>query len=543
MSQQAVLRATETGQAFPVTGETTRIGRHQDNDIALDDTAVSRRHAEIVQRGGRFYVRDLGSTHGTLVNGARNDAETPLNDGDVVRFGDTELVFECREDDATPAESESTAVPLEDIIFRAASPRIPGLGNHTMTLSLPALQGVAPRQVLPSKHVDRIAAIAEAIQSIFDTDELLSKLMDMVFEVFAPERGAVLLRKSDAGEFLPRIERPAHAAEAISQTVIRYAVDNQMSLLISDLQADGRFSAADSIVMQSILSAICAPLVRKDRVLGVLYIDTRSQRIHYREEDLSLLNIIAANAAIAVENALLVQEKVEAERLAAMGVAIAGISHYAKNVIFGIKGSASLVERALEKDDLEGIRKIFPVMKRSNDKISALVQDMLTYSKKREPEWKEGDYNQLLEEVYEDQLARATDAHVALRLELDGAAPRAQFDAKALHDTVLNIVGNAIEACAERKEAKEDAEASVSLSSKHLAKDGRISITIADTGPGIPPAIQEKIFQPFFSTKGSRGTGLGLALARKTVEEHGGELRLRSEMGKGTTFEIVIPYR
>ncbi len=370
---------------------------------------------------------------------------------------------------------------------------------------------------------------------MIDLDELLGRLMDVIHEVFRPERGALFLSDSRTGELAPSIFRPEGQAFAVSGTVLNHAIEKRESLLIADVQLDDRFSGAQSIVAQAILSAICSPLICKDRILGALYIDTQSHKLTYKKEDLALLNIVAANAAIAIENAILVQQKVEAERLAAMGVAVAGISHYVKNVIFGIKGSMSLIEQSLDRNDMQTISKIFPVLKRSSDKMSTLVQDMLTYSKKREPEWEPGNLNHLLQEIYDDQLARSSEAHVALALETDPAVPDSQYDHKALHDTVLNIVGNAIEACADRPDAQ------VLIQSRYDSGSKRIEASVKDNGPGIPAEIQKRIFDPFFSTKGSKGTGLGLAVARKTVEEHGGTLLLLSKEGSGAEFRLHLP--
>lgn len=523
MAHLSVIEGDDRGTVFPLTGAVTTIGRHPDNQAALNDGAASRFHAKIERRGGQHYVVDLGSTHGTFVNEVRTNVDLLLAPGDRIRIGSTTLVFETE----TPDESKTakTAPP-------GATPQAVDLPGETIAFSLPAGGGPAP-EGLSDQYTERIQRVARAIQSLFDLDQLLTTLMDTIFEVFRPEHGVLLMHDKE-GQLVPHIRRPDTGDWKVSTTVLDHAIEHRSSLLVSDMTVDDRFSGAESIMAQSILSAICSPLVSKDKVLGALYIDTSSHRLTYKREDLALLNIIAANAAIAIENAILVQEKVEAERLAAIGVAVAGISHYAKNILAGIMGASGLIEMGLQTDNLAMVRETWPILQRSNKKITGLVQDMLSYSKRREPNWESGNLNTLLEEIAEQQGARAAELGVELRLDLRPGLPDSQFDHQSIHDTLLNIAGNAIEAC------EGIADARVILQSER-AGDNELRVSIIDNGPGIPDDIAKKIFEPFFSTKGSKGTGLGLAVARKAVQEHGGKLLLESRVGEGTTFHCHLP--
>lgn len=533
MAHLLATSGADAGHVFELTSAgVTRIGRHHENAIVLGDSSVSRFHAEVEARGGRYSVRDLGSTHGTFVNGARCDAEMALNHGDAVRLGVTEFVFQhaaAAGRPPFPGHLVVNGVPTFD-------DEMPGLGNETIAARVAAAQGNVTHG-LSARHAEALSQVARAIQSVFDINALLGTLMDLVFDIFRPDRGVVLLYEGPERRLVPRVKRPEREDFQVSRTVLDHAVEHQMALLVADMETDSRFSAAESIMAQSVRAAICCPLICREKVLGVLYIDTQSHLLTYQKDELVLLNIIAANAAIAIENAILVQEKLEAERLAAIGVAIAGISHYVKNVLTGIGGSEKLIEMGLAQNNLAVVRQAWPILVRSNVKITTLVKDMLTYSKKREPDWGLGSLNALLREVHEQQLPRAEERKIALDLEIDVALPDSYFDSRTLFDTVLNIVGNAIEACEGRPEAR------VVLQSKCDARGDRALLAVRDNGPGIPPEIRRRILEPFFSTKGSKGTGLGLAVARKCVEEHGGQLEIESEVGAGTTFCLVLPLR
>jgi nitrogen-specific signal transduction histidine kinase len=510
----------DAGHIFALTKEITTIGRHSDNDIALNDATASRFHAQILCNDQTCRIRDLNSTHGTFVNNRRAEPELELTPNDLIRIGATEMRFRTGE---TTASASLHFAPTEE----------PYLDERSIAFSLPITE--RSRESLSKQHLQRLASVAESLQSVFDLDELLGALMDMLFDIFKPDRGVILLRDETTGELIPRVKRPRQENQPISATILKKAIDGHIALLISDIAGDERFNAAESILAQSILAAICCPLVCRDKVLGVLYIDTKSHLLTYQKEDLTLLNIIAANAAIAIDDALLVQQKLEAERLAAAGLAVANISHYIKNLLTGMSGSTQLIERGLENRNLQVVEDAWPILKRANDRIAGLVRDMLTYSRKREPELEEGNLNDLLKEVCESQASRAQLAHCALVLELADDLPDSCFDSKGLHDTLLNLVGNAIEACEPLPGSR------ITLRSGYNAQTDNLWVWISDTGPGIPENIRKRILDPFFSTKGSRGTGLGLAIARKTLEEHGGHLSVDSQEGQGATFKIRLP--
>lgn len=529
------------------------LGRSQECDVVVSDTTVSRRHAILGKHNGGYFVRDLGSTHGTFVNGTRNKDELPLNHKDVLRLGKTELIFLVMDESpagaglrkgkpALPSPVKSSAPPSgASEEHPAPLPSPPGMptyldGGQTIAFHLATDPTQLSKSELSGHHLALLARAANAFQSVFDPDELLNILMDMLFEAFEPDRGAILLYGED-GALHPQVVRPQGENFSISQTVLRHAVQNRMALLISDLASDSRFSAAQSIMAQAIQSTICAPLVRSDKVIGVIYLDARTRQMNYQKEDLALLNVLAVNAAIEIENARLVREKVESERLAAIGVAVAGISHYIKNILTGIKGTSYLIDMGIEHDNLKIIKDTWPVFQRATGKIGGLVQDMLTFSKRREPEWQIADINVILKDIHENQHARAEEQGLELHMDIDAQIKPAEFDPARIHDMLLNLTGNAIDACEKMPGA------TITLRSRQDLEHQTLHVTVVDDGPGIPEEIQKKIYEPFFSTKGSRGTGLGLAIARKIAEEHGGRLALESEVGKGSSFTLTLPLK
>jgi len=279
--------------------------------------------------------------------------------------------------------------------------------------------------------------------------------------------------------------------------------------------------------------------------MGIIYVDTTSpsdQTVSgsvpvnkFSDDDLRLLAAIGRQAALAVEDHRFQDAFVKAERLAAMGQTIAILSHHIKNILQGIKGGSYLVDMGLDKHDEDLIRQGWRIVGRNQDRIYHLVMDMLTFSTERQPKLEAGQINDTVREVYELMTARAAEMKVDLRLQLDEELPTALFDTEGIHRAVLNIVTNALEA------VDGQAGAIVELRTSGSDDGSEIRVEIADNGPGIPQEQLASVFNLFESTKGARGTGIGLAVSQKILREHGGEILVESQPGRGALFRLVWP--
>jgi signal transduction histidine kinase len=246
---------------------------------------------------------------------------------------------------------------------------------------------------------------------------------------------------------------------------------------------------------------------------------------------------IGHQAALAVEDTNFYSAKVQSERLAAVGQAIAAVSHHIKNILQGVRGGEYLVEMGLDNEDLATVRKGWDIVRRNQDKISSLVMDMLSFSKERDPDLEPADLADVVADVVETVAQRAREAGVAVRVEAAADLPRILCDAEAISRAVLNVVTNALDAL-------EDApQGTVTITTGIDRAAGLVRVTVADDGPGMAPETLAGIFNLFVSTKGSRGTGLGLTVSRKILREHGGDIRAASAPGAGSTFTLEWPLR
>ncbi len=227
-------------------------------------------------------------------------------------------------------------------------------------------------------------------------------------------------------------------------------------------------------------------------------------------------------------------EKLEAERLAAVGQTVAGLAHGIKNILTGLEGGMYVTSSGLKKGDQGRVRQGWEMLERNMGRISDLTRNLLAFSRGEAIECREIRPAEIAREVAELFRDSAAQYGIDVVAEIEEVAP-AWMDPEALHSCLANLVSNAIDAC--QISGEPDLEVRV-----RLREEGSdLLFEVIDTGCGMDYEIKQKVFTSFFTTKGRGGTGLGLLLTRKIAQQHGGTVNLNSEPGKGTTFELRFP--
>jgi PAS domain S-box-containing protein len=229
------------------------------------------------------------------------------------------------------------------------------------------------------------------------------------------------------------------------------------------------------------------------------------------------------------------QEKLEAERLGAVGQTVAGLAHTIKNLLMGLEGGMYMVDSGLRKGDAGRITDGWQILQRNFEKTTALVKDFLSFAKGRLPELTIVDPNVLarsIVDLYRDAAARQG---VELSLEAAADVRQAPLDSHGMETCLTNLVSNGIDAAM----AREQPGAKVTLRTREQAGD--LIFEVADNGCGMDQEVTAKVFTTFFTTKGGKGTGLGLLTTRKIVQEHGGRIEIESVLDRGSTFRIRLP--
>jgi signal transduction histidine kinase len=548
-----VIQGADQGKRFELKTKPMALGRDQSNPIRLHDTEVSRRHAEVRPVDDSYRIIDLGSANGTFLNGQPVD-QAPLHSGDRLQLGQTVMLF----NEGAPAERERDLTTRVDMLShaspddRSAILRSIPAGEGSRVLQEPGAAGGWLKDRLMNLSV--LYRATQAISHVLDPDALLPQILELVFTSIGADRGAILL-KDESGKLVPKAVRWRGAADpdermTISRTIIDHVLEQGQGVITTDAPGDKRFGPAQSIVDYGIREAICVPVQGRHVTLGVLYADTRSAsgflpspesnqsaKSRFTQDHLMLMVAIGHQAGLAIENTVFYRDKIQAERLAAVGQTIATLSHHIKNILQGIRGGSYLIDMGLKEKDETIVRRGWTIVEKNQAKIYNLVMDMLSFSKDREPALEPADLNETVSDVVELMQSRAGELNVALDWKPGSDLPQVLIDPDGIHRAVLNIVTNAIDA-AENVEG-----ARVLIATAHDAGNEVVRITVADNGVGISESDLASIFQVFASTKGARGTGLGLPVSQKIVREHGGRIVVTSRPGQGSQFVIELPLK
>lgn len=232
------------------------------------------------------------------------------------------------------------------------------------------------------------------------------------------------------------------------------------------------------------------------------------------------------------------KELVQSERLAAVGQTVSGLAHYVKNILIGLKGGSYVVDVGLKKNDMEKFKDGWETIKKNIKRVGDLTQDLLTYSKNRKPEVVVCSPNEIVADLFELIQDFSESKNIAFRKKVDLGIDEIVADPQTIHRAVLNLITNAIDACIEDEDETKKHEVMI----KTYREDDWICFEVIDNGCGMDEDIQKRLFDPMFSSKGGKGTGLGLLVTAKLVEEHKGKINVATEHGKGSTFTIKLPY-
>ncbi|MBP7747583.1 MAG: FHA domain-containing protein [Phycisphaerae bacterium] len=539
MATLIVLQGPDKGRTLRTIDDQVLIGRGS-TQVPLTDPTISRRHAQLQAADAGWLLTDLGSANGTYVNGVRIQKPTRLKHGDQIRVGGTLMVYTGED---SVQQFSGVGIPRDLVTLDAGSPAVDSAVVASVPSNEDSIVLAAPETAYAVKAWKVMRELADVIGSLLPADQLLVRVMDIMFQEADVDRGVIFVRDEATDELLPEVVRFRGAAQArasdgkaimASRTIINHVVESRTGVLCSNVVADKRFQSGKSVQNLGMRSVICAPIVAREQVLGVIHLDCPVTRHTYNENELRLITAIGYQTGLAIENARLVQSHLQRERLAAAGETVAYLSHYIKNILQGMRSGAEVVERGLERRDLATATQGWRIVERNLDRSYHLMLNMLAFSKEREPRFEMLQVNRIVEEVVALVQKQADAKRVVLLADLDEHAPPIPVDYDGVHQVILNIVTNAIDAVEREKGI-------INVRTRYHAEQNLVLLSVADNGPGVPAEIRTRIFEAFQSTKGHGGTGLGLAVARKIVHELGGTLELIDPPDGGAEFRIGLP--
>jgi signal transduction histidine kinase len=391
------------------------------------------------------------------------------------------------------------------------------------------------------RRVDRRAVqeLGRSLALIVDREALEASLAARIRELFDPERLIVL--EPVAVEFRPTLSFGVEESELEGVGVpgrgklARWLTVNETSFVLD--RQPGVFEYLDPEereLFRRLRLNVAVPMISLNRLTGILLLGFDGSLRRLARSDLELLGLLARQASLAFENTALYREQRErldrlhrAERLASVGQLAAGVAHEIRNPLTAIRSTMQYLLQ--DFDTAEPKHQLVEELLSEVDRINNTVGSLLSLSRSGELRLVEIDVLDPLAKAVQLLRARAREQGVEIDASLPAEPVPALGDSGQLKQVFLNLLLNAIQSMP-----------GGGLVRVTVATEGRVEIRISDTGPGIPPDKLRQVFDPFYTTK-SDGTGLGLAICHSIVEQHQGEIEIKSEEGSGTAVVVRLP--
>jgi signal transduction histidine kinase/pSer/pThr/pTyr-binding forkhead associated (FHA) protein len=505
------------------------IGRSRQNDLILTEPSVSKFHARILYDDDGYSIEDRGSLHGVHINGVRVQ-RAQLKAGSEIQLGNVTLRFST-------------------------------LGKEGTTGEMAPLPWIEQQQLLLS--------IIQTINSSLVLDEVLEHVLEAVIRITRAERGFLLLadessqaeRYETIAGLILRLGRYGDGspitpgAGAISTSVVTQSIATGETIATGDALADPTWAKAESIIARNLRTIVCIPMLSppseieggvselRSTITGALYVDNQRTSDPFSIESLKAAEALARHAALAIENAKLFEREkrtiqelrttqkqlLQSEKLATIGMMAAGIAHELNTPLTYILGNLELL---FMQNPETTQRELLDSISRGTQRLQSLAQSLLAFSRPTLEQRLLVCINDIIERCLE--MCRYQLAKKSIRVEkrLASDLPKIHANPTQLETAIINLVINAIQAM--------NPNGHLTVESAPLKAGVQVSIT--DTGKGIPPAIRDRIFEPFVTSKAEGdGTGLGLSTTLMVIEHHKGEIDFDTQEDKGTIFRIWLP--
>jgi len=416
----------------------------------------------------------------------------------------------------------------------------------------------------PVEHLDlaTVIKVSEAVSGEIVFERLIDALMRAAIEHAGAERGLLILPRGDeyrieaeatigSSDVKVELRQTDVTAAHLPVSVFRYATRTRESVLLHDASGQSSFSDDEYVREHHARSVLCLPILKQTRLLGMLYLENNLARHVFTPSRMAVLKLLASGAAISMENARLYRDLAEREdalralqtdlahanRLATMGQLTASISHEINQPIGATRNNAHAALRFLAEDppDLAEVREAIECVVKETYRAGEILGGIRDQVKKVPPRMEGVGLNEAIEEVTLLVRGELLKHQVSLQMRLaDGLSP-VHADRVQLQQVMLNLILNAIEAMI----GVGDNARELVISTQSIP-EGKLLVTVQDSGPGVAPENRERIFRSFYTTKAG-GVGIGLSICRSIVDGHSGQLWVDAHQPRGAVFSFTLP--
>jgi signal transduction histidine kinase len=414
-----------------------------------------------------------------------------------------------------------------------------------------------------------LLSIIQIINSSLELNEVLEHVLEAVIRITRAERGFLLLAddSSESKQYetiaglILRLGRYgdgspiAPGSSSISTSVVTQSIATGETIATGDALADPAWAKAESIIARNLRTIVCVPMTsprsdtegsaaeHRSTITGALYVDTQHTSEPFSVESLKAAEALARHAALAIENAKLFEREkrtirelretqkqlLQSEKLATIGMMAAGIAHELNTPLTYILGNLELL---FMQNPVPEQRELLDSISRGTQRLQGLAQSLLAFSRPTPEQRLLVCVNEIVDRCLEMCRYQIAKKSINVEKRLANDLPKVHANPTQLETAIINLLINAIHAMNSYGR----------LTAETKPSDVGVTIAISDTGKGISPTIQDRIFEPFVTSKTEgEGTGLGLSTTLMVVEHHKGRIDFESQEGKGTTFRIWLP--
>ena len=526
----------------------TYIGRDPNDSIQIANAQISRKHALITAENGRYQLEDLGSQNGTYLNHERID-KTALNSHDKITIGNRTFLFLLQSETIGKLMMAPSIAATDTIAISADELDLSEMWAQNAQLAAQGFfqyaadqhQDKAPPDSLAHTRLSLLYRLSENLRETNDIKPIYDQGLDLILEAIPAADYALVATKSRTDESfnivackLPDDNTFDGDAIPISHTLFDWVLLEKVTLVSHNICNDIRFQDSDSIRVHNLRSIVCAPIIRKQNVIGLLYAGSHSIVNAMSQADALFASAVANELALNIDNLQLQKTALINERMAAIGLTITNLAHNIKNLIALNQGAVQLMDIHVKEMANPKIEKTWEWIQQSFSGINRLSAGMLAYVKEDNLQLKPLEINQSIlnyRKAFENSLSYT---HLKFEFSLSKDKTVWMMDEAQFQRALFNLVINAADAVKNNKKGRIRISTSVS-------KDQHLTVSVMDNGIGIPSQKMGKVLELFFTTKGTSGTGLGLPMVQKFVEKSGGKLEFESKEGSGSIFKMIFP--
>ncbi len=492
--------------------------------------------------GGSIYIIERGAVRISRVT--TFGEETTL---DVIGRG--EVVGEMASLDGRPRSARATC--LEDcVLLSITRGRFEELLRANQTVAFNLLRELSGRirkaddnivQRLEEQRraletqlgkLHRLMDASRIINSTLDLDKLLGLIVDAAVTSIEADRGTLYIVDDIKKELWSKVLQGANMVEIrlpIGKGIAGYVAETAETINIPDAYADPRFNPdVDKKSGYRTQNILCMPMKNKDgKTIGVFQLLNRREG-SFTTDDEQFIDAFSSHASIALENARIAQEMVQNERLSAVGRMASVIIHDIKNPMGTLRVYAQVMKK---KSGNEEATKLADEMIRQVDRFVNMTQEILDFTRGvSASNFQDLDFAEIMDGVMAF-IEKDLEKNNVTLVRKASYAGTIRMDQDKMVRVFYNIASNARDAMPQGG----------SLTVSTVEDDGFVRIDFTDTGTGMPDEVKKRIFEPFMTFGKKHGTGLGMAIVKKVIDDHGGRIQIESEMGKGTTISIFLP--